>query len=142
MPIEWTEDLATGVDIIDEQHKELFRRIDALLAACMRGEGSQTVGQTLDYLGWYVIEHFDTEESAMRRAGYAGLKEHEAQHREFRSNIANLRMELESSGAGPHIVVRVNRLVVGWLNAHIRKSDRAMAAELKHEFTGSGAGRA
>ncbi len=138
MAIEWTEDLATGVDLIDEQHKELFRRIDALLTACLKGEGAQIVGQTLDYLSWYVIEHFDTEENVMRRAKYAGLRQHEALHREFRNNIAALKLELESSGTGPHIVVKVNRLVVNWLNAHIRKVDTAMAADLKHEFAASG----
>lgn len=142
MAIEWTPDLATGVDLIDEQHKELFRRIDALLEACMRGEGGQTVSQTLDYLAWYVIEHFDTEEEVMRRANYAGLAKHEALHKEFRNNIAELKLELEANGSGPHIVVKVNRLVVAWLNAHIRKVDTAMAANLKREFAAVRPGRA
>lgn len=37
MPIEWTQDLAVGVKIIDEQHKEIFRRVDSLLDACKAG---------------------------------------------------------------------------------------------------------
>ena len=29
--VEWSEDLAVGIDDIDEQHKELFRRINKLV---------------------------------------------------------------------------------------------------------------
>ena len=138
MKIEWTNDLATGVELIDEQHKELFRRVNALLEACMNGRGVETAAQTLDYLGWYVIEHFETEEEVMRRAKYAGTREHEAMHRQFRNTITDLKLEIEGGSLGPHTVVRVNRLVVGWLNSHIRKADRAMAAELRQEFATAG----
>ncbi len=34
MAIEWTMGLSTGVDEIDDQHKELFKRINRLLDAC------------------------------------------------------------------------------------------------------------
>ena len=33
MAVTWTDDLATGVNKIDDQHKELFSRINSLLVA-------------------------------------------------------------------------------------------------------------
>ena len=37
MYIEWRDDLLTGVDEIDWQHKELFVRFNLLLDACQKG---------------------------------------------------------------------------------------------------------
>lgn len=43
MAIEWTDELATGVNKIDNQHKELFKRINNLLDACNQGKGKDEV---------------------------------------------------------------------------------------------------
>ncbi len=51
MPIEWTQDLAVGVKIIDEQHKEIFRRVDALLEACKAGKGEGRRRRDADFSG-------------------------------------------------------------------------------------------
>jgi len=48
MALEWTDDLATGSEVIDYQHKELFKRINFLMEAC-RGErqGRSQTGHTI-----------------------------------------------------------------------------------------------
>ncbi|MHB1162771.1 MAG: hypothetical protein ACYC3V_20925 [Chloroflexota bacterium] len=45
MPVRWTPDLSVGVTLIDDQHKELFKRVNQLLEAaafpcCHRGNGA------------------------------------------------------------------------------------------------------
>ena len=50
MAIEWTKDLETGVALIDEQHKELFDRVNKLLAASSQGRGKEEVGSLLGFL--------------------------------------------------------------------------------------------
>ena len=56
--IEWTADLATGVDEIDNQHKELFQRINNLLEACNHGKGKEEVKKVISFLEDYVITTF------------------------------------------------------------------------------------
>ena len=63
MAIEWTEDLATGVNKIDNQHKELFKRINNLLEACNQGRGKNEVEKVIKFLDDYVIIHFSEEEN-------------------------------------------------------------------------------
>lgn len=134
MKIEWTPDLTVGVDFIDAQHKELFSRTNALLEACMRGEGADGVVATIAFLMQYVVEHFNAEEEVMRRAKFSGFAEHAAMHREFRKAVEAFGDEIVKKGSvGTDTVVKVNRLIVGWLNNHIRKVDRAMAAAIRKE---------
>ena len=133
MAIEWTKDLATGVDSVDEQHKELFSRINTLLEACKRGEGSAHVVGTLGFLTQYVIEHFDSEEALMRRAAYSGYAEHAALHREFKRQVETFASDLALRGVTMTTVVTINRMIVGWLNDHIRTVDRAMAQAIRKQ---------
>ncbi len=133
MKIEWTSDLSVGVDSIDAQHKELFKRTNDLLEACMRGEGTDTVVTTIGFLTQYVIEHFNAEEEVMRRAKFSGYAEHARLHREFRKTVEAFADEVVRKGAGTDTVVKVNRLIVGWLNNHIRRADKAMTAAIRKE---------
>ena len=41
MAILWDDSLATGNDLIDGQHKELFSRVNGLLEACTRADGRE-----------------------------------------------------------------------------------------------------
>ena len=50
MSIVWTDDLATGVDAIDIQHKELFKRIDNLLDSCRLGKGRDELKNVIQFL--------------------------------------------------------------------------------------------
>jgi len=127
MAILWTDDLATGVMVIDQQHQELFKRINALLEACSEGKGKIEVANVIDFLEGYVITHFAAEERYMIKNGYPAYIAHKAQHTEFMDNFSKLKTSFKEEGPGVHIVVTTNRIVVEWLRTHIRKLDKALA---------------
>jgi hemerythrin len=131
MPIEWTDDLAVGIVEIDNQHQELFNQINQLLEACNQGKGKETVGKIIDFLGEYVVKHFSCEEENMKRFNYPEFTSHKAQHTEFIKSFGELRAKFEADGPGAHIVIMTNRVVVGWLNSHIRNVDKLLGAYLK-----------
>ena len=54
LSLQWREDLAVGVKSIDEQHQELFRRINSLLEACNLGKGREEVASVIAFLGEYI----------------------------------------------------------------------------------------
>ena len=131
MAIEWTAALATGVEELDIQHKELFKRINELLDACHKGKGPEAVSEVLAYLDNYARLHFRTEENYMVKYNYSDYQNHRGQHREFMANIAEVRRRCSEEGPGVHIVVITNRVIAGWLNSHIRRSDKALGAYIK-----------
>ena len=76
--MEFTDDLVTGNDLIDGQHKELIGKINDLLRTCETGDGKVKALNTLDYLEEYTNFHFSQEEALQEEIGYPGLKEHKA----------------------------------------------------------------
>ncbi len=131
MAIDWTEDLSVGVSEIDEQHKELFRKVNSLLEACKLGKGKAEVGGVLGFLDDYVKLHFSSEEKLMREHDYPDFLSHRSQHISFIADVDTLKREFEEGGAGLHLVVRTNQAVADWLIRHIKKIDRAMGIYVK-----------
>lgn len=74
MAILWTPDLATKVDEIDSQHRELFKRINDLLDACNQGRGKEEVQKVIRFLEEYVATHFGEEEKYMEKYNYPGTE--------------------------------------------------------------------
>ena len=131
MAILWTEDLATGSELIDSQHKELFRRINSLLEACKVGKGKIESGKIIKFLEDYVETHFEAEEVYMHKYDYPDFEKHREQHRIFKKNFQAIKDEFEAEGPVISVVVQINQNVVDWLNNHIRKLDKALGTFLK-----------
>ena len=134
MSIQWTEDLAVGVDNIDRQHQTLFEKINNLLDACSAGKGRAVVGDMIDFLGDYVAEHFTFEEQYMIKHNYPGYKAHRSLHEEFKKNFSQLKDKLEEDGANTYIVILTNRVVIDWLNKHIGIVDKELGRYLKDKL--------
>ncbi|MEK6690446.1 MAG: bacteriohemerythrin [Nitrospirota bacterium] len=131
MAIKWTEDLATGVDEIDDQHKELFKRINRLLDACKQGEGKEVIDGLMLFLSDYVVNHFGTEERLMDRYNYPESRSHRSQHENFQKRFTDLKRELQMSGERLVAVIRTNQLLGDWWINHIGKVDKGLGAFLR-----------
>lgn len=131
MAIQWTEDLSVSVSEIDDQHKEIFNRINGLLDACNHGRGKEEVNKVISFIDDYVVTHFGMEEEHMIRQGYPGYAAHKALHGEFIAKLSDLKRQVHSEGVGVHTVIATNHLVVDWFVNHIRKVDTQLGAFLK-----------
>jgi hemerythrin len=129
--ITWDRNLETGNGEIDGQHRELFDRIDKLLAASREQRSRQEVGQMLTFLGDYVVEHFAAEERMMVLAGYPELEAHRAEHARFVQEFGILYREFTSEGPTTLFIIRVGNRVTGWLREHIYRTDRSLVEWLK-----------
>jgi hemerythrin len=133
--MEWTEDLATGIQTVDEQHRELFRRINALVAAIKQARCKDEIDATIRFLEEYSRTHFADEERAMKESSYDGLAEHQKQHAVYLANIAELQQEAAAPrvrGVSYDLSVTTNQIVVDWIVDHIMKVDRKFGAFLSH----------
>lgn len=130
MPI-YDDSLSTGVRNIDDQHKELFDKINSLLAACREGKGKEEVAKVMQFLSDYVIDHFGTEKGYMVTYGYPDYASHKARHEEFVEGFSGLKSRLETEGAAASIVIGTNRLLGDWWINHINTMDKALGSFLK-----------
>ncbi|MBI5189225.1 MAG: hemerythrin family protein [Nitrospirae bacterium] len=130
MAIRWTDELATGHAVVDEQHREIFRRVDTLIEACKSGKGREEVGGMVEFLAEYVVDHFKTEEKLQRESGYPEYHAHKAMHDQFLGQVVSLRERFDAEGPTITMVLNTNRVVVDWLNQHIKQSDKSFGRYL------------
>lgn len=128
-----TQDLVTGNNMIDSQHKQLFDAINALLEACSKGQGRAEIGKTLDFLSKYVDKHFSDEEKLQVQYKYPEYLQHKKYHEEYKRVIRELRAELDKSGANVALVAKVNTAIGGWLVSHIKREDLKMAKFIRDQ---------
>lgn len=131
MAFGWNPALEIGVREIDDQHRELFRRVDILVEAMMQRRGPDELASLFDFLGTYVLEHFSAEEALMRRHGYPYRAEHEAEHRRFIDDFKALQREYVKEGGTALLLVRVNGRVTQWLAEHIARTDKDLGKHLR-----------
>ena len=130
--IQWNDNLASGSSDIDSQHKELFLRINNLLATFDKNSvDRQEMSNVIQFLSDYVVFHFGNEEKYMAQYNYSSMSAHKAQHEQFVKNFMKLKDRLLMEGITPQLSEETKELCVGWLINHIKYSDRALGLFLK-----------
>jgi hemerythrin len=78
----WDEKYATGIHLIDSQHKELFSLTNELFRACLGGdeELKDVFKETMERMVEYVRFHFGAEQELLQRVKYPEYQEHKKQH--------------------------------------------------------------
>lgn len=122
--LQWTNDLSVGVDLIDHQHKELFRRTNQLLEAMRQGKGSEEVSNVMGFLGSYIVKHFSDEERLMVVEGYPGYLSHRKLHQDFVNKFEILKKNFETKGSSTSFIIELQSSVIDWLRNHISKIDK------------------
>ncbi|OGT99968.1 MAG: hypothetical protein A2X80_05540 [Geobacteraceae bacterium GWB2_52_12] len=126
----WRDYLTTGHEMIDVQHRELFKRITRLTTACRSGKGQKEVSQLLDYLGGYIKTHFSAEEKLLMSIDSPNYQDHKAAHDTFSAVIDMLRSRYLEDGETMALTMETNYVAVDWLTRHICTMDRDLADRL------------
>lgn len=122
--IDWNDMLSVGIDRMDDEHKELFRRINTLLVALLGPENQSDTTALIKAISDYASYHFADEQALMRAQGYPRCEQHTALHDSFMKEFASIEQELDSQGLSVQLVIRLQDKVVTWLLEHIAKVDR------------------
>jgi two-component system cell cycle sensor histidine kinase/response regulator CckA len=126
----WLPDLATGVQQIDAQHRELLGRIAALEHAARTGQLARAE-EVLRYLERYASDHFATEERHMTSTAYPGMAEHLALHLAFKVELARREADFLASRSQAALLVALAEWMAAWLTEHVRRVDAEMARHIR-----------
>lgn len=134
MRIVFDEELYTGNELIDNEHKELIDRVNKLVESCENGKEKVTAVKTLDFLMDYTEFHFSDEEKLQQEVGYDKLEQHKSQHENFKKSVDELRQMLEEEeGPTDAFVQAVNKNISQWLVNHIQGWDKAVAEYIRNK---------
>lgn len=119
--IEWSDDIATGELIIDEDHKVLL----ALINQMTNPENLKdltSIKFVLDELISYSHYHFNREEYLMAASNYPHLKQHKKSHAYFVAQLENLHHEFDEGKE--NISTELSDFLGKWFVQHIMKMDK------------------
>ena len=123
----FTDDCLIGVEMIDDEHRELFRmirEIRELLENDILEDKYDRIREMLEELKQYADAHFQHEEDYMEKIRHPELEIQKKQHAAFREKIyaADIAMPSESS-AQEVFLDDLLKYLVTWLYRHIIGSD-------------------
>lgn len=117
--IDWTDELNTGIRVIDGQHRRIVTYINQLHEA-NESPDNESITDIIAALVDYTISHFAFEESLLEDAGYKVLAEHILAHNNFRNKIHAFE---KSAKNGENITLPLLELLHNWLFGHILIED-------------------
>ena len=122
MPIAiWTSGLVTGDPTVDKQHRRLFRMINDLHHATLKGDGQDVMGPTMRRLAAYTVEHFAMEESLMLAARYPQYGRHKPKHVALTGQVLEMIEQFEAGELTQPLTL--SRFFTEWLTTHIHQED-------------------
>ncbi|MFB1011226.1 MAG: bacteriohemerythrin [Thiopseudomonas sp.] len=118
----WSQDLEIGIGEVDEQHQWLVNLTNQLHTHMNEGQlDPQRIGDCLEQLMDYTMNHFIAEEELLKRHGYPDTDEHIRQHNQFCQQVMALQDRHE---AGERVGNEAVDLLKNWLINHITRIDR------------------
>lgn len=133
MKLKWDKSLEIENEKIDNQHKELFDRINYFFNAIDNGVGSEEVIRTLDFLERYANEHFTAEEEIQRNYNYPRYYEQCVQHQVFRNQLDDIRYMISNYGVTGAVIIQMQQKIAEFWEYHINNLDKDLGAYLKEK---------
>ena len=121
----WTPALSTGNSHVDDEHRILVAKVNAVLEALAERAGHVALSTVLDDLAHFTRTHFQQEEAVMQRVAYPRATEHAAEHaallQQMDQVLTQLRTDTEIDSMA--LYTRLTR----WVIDHIQSFDREFA---------------
>lgn len=127
--ISWSDDLNTGVTVLDDQHRLLDRVLQSLLQTLESRSQTRDVAARLEQLQSLAEEHFATEEALMEVYGYPHLGPHRAEHEALVEHLRGQLQAFLAPEAPPLelLILEVRRI----FHQHVRQVDQDYATYLR-----------
>jgi hemerythrin len=131
MIIQWTKDLAVGVSAIDNQHKELFKRINKMIRTMTHSNARAEISKVMIYLESYALSHFAMEEAYMSKHEFPGFQSHKTQHEEFVETYHHFKKAYDEKQRTSHLAMKFQSWLCDWWINHIARMDKKLGSYLK-----------
>ena len=119
--MEWSEKFNIGIDVIDNQHRQILDYINALEKIRATGAAREQIKDVFDDLIDYTQSHFSFEENLLAQVNYQFLPSHRSIHELFVKRLKDYRQRFDN---GESVEDDLHRLLSKWLINHIQHDDQ------------------
>lgn len=117
----WTDDLKTGDEVVDYQHKKIFYYLNILIATTDRKDIAFHILQnTINGLVEYTNIHFADEEMILQSLNCPDFEIHQKEHRACANQILSFKQRFDK---GEDIRVELIAFIKNWLTDHLKEVD-------------------
>lgn len=124
----WKEKYKINVELIDQQHEELFKRVSDFIQTVQdKGvweEKLDKVKETMAFMQEYVVAHFNEEEVYQAQINYPDIESHKEAHAKFKEAVNVYANRLEEEGYIEEVVQEFGGKLMTWLIMHVAKMDQ------------------
>ena len=131
--VTWDENYITGIELVDNQHKELVNITNSLFSACLDGKekAAMVFKDTMSHMVDYVRLHFAVEQELMKRVNFPDYDDHKLQHDLFIKDIITSANEFHGGKTfAPNVFVRTLK---DWVFSHIAYYDQSYASYVEDQ---------
>lgn len=128
--IKWRDEFATGVELIDQQHKRLVEIANSayeILKDELCVDKYDKIVKIIKELEDYAVFHFGDEEAYMKQVGYRKLLSHKVEHHDFIEKVKSFDLR-EIDAEQEKSLMKILDFVVEWLVKHIVEKDKQIVA--------------
>lgn len=133
----WKEKYRIGVDLIDNQHKELFSRLSEFIKIVQNDvaweEKLDKVKETLNFMQEYVIFHFNDEEEYQEKINYPHMEEHKEAHAKFKEGINDYVEIFQEEGFTEEKMQELSAKLMTWLIMHVGVMDQKIGEYVRNQ---------
>jgi len=124
--VKWTKALATGVEIMDKQHKIFLELCDNLDQSVNSGKAKSEILSDIKCLEDYAKDHFATEKGIMEKNKYPEKEGHLKLHSYFLDEMKVMKEKAVAGETGEEFASLIKEKVTDWFVIHIDKTDRKL----------------
>ncbi len=120
--LDWNDSYSVKINDFDVQHMKLIDYINDLHLAMTQGKSKEIMGDLLNKLSQYTIEHFSSEEKLMIKYNFPGYIEHKKQHSDFIEKVSQAQKSFKE---GKFLIsIDIMNFLKSWLVSHIMGIDK------------------
>jgi hemerythrin-like metal-binding protein len=124
--VQWVKDLATGIEIMDKQHKVFLELCDNLDQSTVSGKDKSEILSDIKFLEDYARVHFSTEKVLMEKHKYPEKEGHLKLHSYFMDEMKAIKKKAADGETGLEFAELIKEKVTDWFVIHIDKTDRKL----------------
>lgn len=121
--------MTTGIESVDQQHRELIHQINELHRATLAGATLDDIQKILRFLGRYAAMHFQHEEGIMDELKCPLRVDNRRAHARFLQEFRRLQQEFTAECDPDEVAVEIKKMTAHWLTSHICRIDVALRPE-------------
>lgn len=130
----WREEYKIGVELVDKQHQELFKRLGDFIQTVRSDkeklEKKEEVEKTLSFMGEYVVTHFDAEEALQKKYNYPDFEQHHQIHEDFKAEVAEFQKKYSENVYDEDFLLEFSGRLLTWLINHVASTDQEIGEHI------------